>query len=124
MILMAERLAVVTGGRQGWALFGAHPKGLSLMAARHGGTLRARIDQPPGCRMRDNDLFQLALGISSPWFVASSDFDAANKRLDIKLDFKAGARFDCPECKAAGCPVHDTTEKTWRHLDFFSTRRS
>ena len=69
--------------------------------------------------MRDNDLFQLALGIASPWFVASSDFDAANKRLDIKLDFKAGARFDCPECKAAGCRVHDTTEKTWRHLDFF-----
>jgi transposase len=69
--------------------------------------------------MRDNDLFQLALGIASPWFVAASDFDAANKRLDIKLDFKTGARFDCPECKAAGCPVHDTVEKTWRHLDFF-----
>ena len=69
--------------------------------------------------MRDKDLFQLALGITSPWFVASSDFDAAKKRLDIQLDFKTGARFDCPECKAAGCPVHDTVEKTWRHLDFF-----
>ena len=69
--------------------------------------------------MRDNDLFQLALGITSPWFVASSAFDAGKKRLDIKLDFKAGSRFDCPECKAAGCPVHDTVEKTWRHLDFF-----
>ena len=69
--------------------------------------------------MRDNDLFQLALGITSPWFVASSDFDAAKKRLDIRVDFKAGSRFACPECKADGCPVHDTTEKTWRHLDFF-----
>ena len=69
--------------------------------------------------MRDNDLFQLALGITSPWFVATSAFDAANRRLDIALDFKAGSRFDCPECKAAGCPVHDTVEKTWRHLDFF-----
>ena len=69
--------------------------------------------------MRDRDLFQLALGITSPWFVASSEFDAQKKRLDIKLDFKTGARFDCPDCKAAGCPVHDTTEKTWRHLDFF-----
>ena len=58
--------------------------------------------------MRDNDLFQLALGITSPWFVASSGFDAVDERLDIKLDFKTGARFDCPECKAAGCPVHDT----------------
>ena len=69
--------------------------------------------------MRDNDLFQLALGIASPWFVASSAFDAGNKRLDIKLDFTVGHRFACPDCKADGCPVHDTVEKTWRHLDFF-----
>ena len=61
--------------------------------------------------MRDNDLFQLALGITSPWFVASSGFDAEKKRLDIALDFKAGSRFDCPECKADSCPVHDTVEK-------------
>lgn len=67
--------------------------------------------------MRDNDLFQIALGITSPWFVASSQFK--DKRLDIQLDFKTGSRFDCPECKVAGCPVHDTVEKTWRHLDFF-----
>ena len=69
--------------------------------------------------MRDKDLFQLALGLASPWFVAASDFDAANKRLDIKIDFKVGSRFACPDCKAADCPVHDTTDKTWRHLDFF-----
>ena len=69
--------------------------------------------------MRDNDLFQLALGITSPWFVASSAFDGAKKRLDIGVDFKAGSRFACPDCGADDCPVHDTTEKTWRHLDFF-----
>lgn len=69
--------------------------------------------------MRDNDLFQLALGITSPWFVASSDFDGEKRRLDIRLDFKPGSRFDCPECNAHGCRVHDTVEKTWRHLDFF-----
>ena len=33
--------------------------------------------------MRDNDLFQLALGITSPWFVASSAFDAAKRRSRI-----------------------------------------
>ena len=62
--------------------------------------------------MRDTHLLQLALGVEQPWFVAASDFDLDKKRLDIKLDFKAGARFECPECKAAGCPVHDTVEKT------------
>ena len=69
--------------------------------------------------MRDTQLLQLALNINWPWFVAASDFDAQNKRLDIEIDFKAGARFACPECKAADCPVHDTAKKTWRHLDFF-----
>ena len=69
--------------------------------------------------MRDTHLLQLALGVQSPWFVAASDFDLDKKRLDIKLDFKAGSRFACPECKAEDCPVHDTVEKTWRHLDFF-----
>lgn len=69
--------------------------------------------------MRDTHLFQLALGINSPWFVAASDFDTASKRLDIEIDFKTGARFACPDCKGAGCPVHDTVKKTWRHLDFF-----
>lgn len=69
--------------------------------------------------MRDTQLFQIALGINSPWFVAASDFDGEKKRLDIEIDFKAGGRFACPDCKAADCPVHDTTRKTWRHLDFF-----
>ena len=70
--------------------------------------------------MRDNnDLFQLALGITSPWFVAASNFDGVKKRLDIGVDFKAGSRFACPDCNADGCPVHDTAEKMWRHLDFF-----
>ena len=69
--------------------------------------------------MRDRDLFQLALGLQSPWYVADCTFDRDGKRLDLKLDFKAGSRFACAECKAEGCPVHDTDDKTWRHLDFF-----
>jgi len=33
--------------------------------------------------------------------------------------FGQGGRFTCPECGKGGCAAHDTTEKTWRHLDFF-----
>ena len=69
--------------------------------------------------MRDIDLFQAALGLADPWYVKALRFDAAAKRLDIDLDFKRGGRFVCPDCKAADCPVHDTFEKEWRHLDFF-----
>src|SRR5690606_783976 len=110
-------------GGQGWPLLQRPPRrlrpGLVLEgrpARRHTG---GQDRSSHGCTMRDRDLFQLALGITSPWFVASSEFDAEKRRLDIKLDFHSGSRFDCPECKASGCPVHDTVEKTWRHLDFF-----
>jgi len=69
--------------------------------------------------MRDVALFQAALGLAEPWQVERAGFDPAAGRLDLYLDFPVGARFPCPEGDAAACPVRDTTEKTWRHLDFF-----
>lgn len=69
--------------------------------------------------MRDIDIFQQALGLTPPWRVVESKFDAANNRLDLYLDFPKGSTFPCPECGQAECKPHDTEEKTWRHLDFF-----
>jgi transposase len=46
-------------------------------------------------------------------------FDAGQRRLDLRIDFAKGSRFACPECGRDGCEVHDSEEKTWRHLDFF-----
>jgi transposase len=69
--------------------------------------------------MRDVELFQMALGLESPWYVERTEFDAESRRLDLYLDFRRGGRFTCPECGAGGCPAHDTTEKSWRHLNFF-----
>jgi transposase len=69
--------------------------------------------------MRDTDLFQMALGLVPPWAVTKSTFDAAQRRLDIEIDFTRGGRFPCPECGAPDRPVHDTQKRTWRHLDFF-----
>ena len=69
--------------------------------------------------MRDIELFQAALGLADPWYVKACRFDAKAKRLDIDIDFKRGARFPCPEGNGMNCPVHDTVEKQWRHLDFF-----
>ena len=77
---------------------------------------------------QDVRLFQAALGLSEPWQVVSVEFDPAAKRLDLRIDFAKGARFasctaarrrPCPECGREDCAVHDTEEKTWRHLDFF-----
>jgi transposase len=51
--------------------------------------------------------------------VVGVEFDAEQRRLDLRIDFPKGARFRCAECGRGGCEVHDTEEKTWRHLDFF-----
>lgn len=68
--------------------------------------------------MRDTSLMQLALGLTPPWTVSSADFDQPAQRLDIHIDFSPGSHFACPVCGAV-CAVHDTEQKTWRHLDFF-----
>ena len=69
--------------------------------------------------MRDTDLFQAALGLSPPWVVSRSEFDADLKQLDLHIDFSPGSRFACASCGTDGCPVHDAKEKQWRHLNFF-----
>ena len=39
----------------------------------------------------------------------------------ITIGYGPGSRFHCPEagCGEVACPVHDTMERTWRHLNFF-----
>jgi transposase len=68
--------------------------------------------------MNPESLFGVALGINPPWEVVGIEFSKEAKRLDIKIDFKRGANFDCPVC-GSPAPAYDTTEKTWRHLNFF-----
>ena len=41
------------------------------------------------------------------------------KRLDIRLTFPRGSVFVCPKCGQSGLKAHDTTDKAWRHLNFF-----
>ena len=65
-----------------------------------------------------NQLFEAALGVASPWSVQGVDFDAARKMLTIKIDFAAGTRFPSPGAKGEH-PVHDTQTKRLRHLNFF-----
>ena len=63
-------------------------------------------------------LFTMALGLQAPWEVVDLKFDEEAHRLDILLDFQRGADFPCPVC-GQPCKVHDTEEKTWRHMNFF-----
>jgi hypothetical protein len=71
--------------------------------------------------MDELGLFTAALGLGGPWRVVRSEFDPEGTQLDLYLDFDRGARFACPakECAQGSCPVHDSVERAWRHLDFF-----
>jgi transposase len=68
--------------------------------------------------MATERLFETALGVESPWFVKDVNFDAKAKVLTIGVDFKAGSRFPFPG-RDGEHPVHDTTIKRYRHLNFF-----
>lgn len=68
--------------------------------------------------MSEKELFQLALGLLPPWEVETIRFSPEEKRLDIGLKFPRGSQFSCPVC-GQSCGVHDTEQRTWRHLNFF-----
>ena len=65
------------------------------------------------------DLFRAALHLTAPWYITSIKFVEGEHKLDIWVDFPKGSRFPCPECNHLDCEIHDTTTRTWRHLDFF-----
>jgi len=69
-----------------------------------------------------NDLFAKALLIEKPWFVEEVKFDLTSGKLEIWIDFERGSTFYF-EDEELGIKGHfkayDTTNKTWRHLNFF-----
>ena len=67
------------------------------------------------------NVFEQALNIQEPWFIKTIDFDYTKKRLDISIDFRKGTTFEysTDEGEVLQGSVHDTKEKTWRHLNFF-----
>jgi transposase len=66
------------------------------------------------------DIFQMALGLESPFKVKEVSLKIDNqsqKRLDIYIGFDKGSKFK--DDTGVLCSVHDTLERTWRHLNFF-----
>ena len=69
-------------------------------------------------------LFTAALQLPDPWRVSGLEFrdtDAGGREPHITIGYGPGSRFHCPDagCGEASCPVYDTMERTWRHLNFF-----
>src|SRR5215207_10184568 len=81
-------------------------------------TIGSRIIILEAQLMDQLSLFAAALGLSTPWYVSETTLSVEDKRLDIKIDFARGSRFACPLC-GAEAKAYDTTDETWRHLNFF-----
>lgn len=70
--------------------------------------------------MNSETLFGMALGLQSPWQVEEIVFgedEGGQKVLHLHIDFPVGSRF--PDATGTLCPVHDTVERQWQHLNFF-----
>ena len=70
--------------------------------------------------MNSTTLFSMALGLQAPWQVNDVSFAAEesnHKELHLHIGFVRGSRF--PDETGAACPVHDTVEREWQHLNFF-----
>jgi transposase len=67
----------------------------------------------------EKELFAVGLKIEEPMYIDEIAFDAQEGELHIHVNFRRGGRFACSECAEGDLPVHDTAEKTWRHLNFW-----
>lgn len=69
--------------------------------------------------MNSTEIFALALGIQLPWKITEVKFDISGQKkiLNINIGFERGTKF--PDKEGVLCSVHDTQQRTWRHLNFF-----
>jgi len=68
------------------------------------------------------DLFELALGIRSPWFIDMIKMDINSCRMDITIKFKTDAKFEyvSDDKEIIEKFSHfDTILMTWKYLNFF-----
>jgi len=58
--------------------------------------------------------FEQIMGIVKPWYI--KEIKQEGMEIHIVVDFEVGSQFEYGEEK---CRVHDTVERTWRHLNLF-----
>jgi len=63
-------------------------------------------------------LFAKALKLESPWTITKIEFHEGGGDIKVYVDFPRGSVFSCPTC-GKEVKAYDTTEKEWRHLNFF-----
>ncbi len=68
--------------------------------------------------MRDIELYQILLGLTSPWKVTSVDVhpDPKLREITVRVAYPSNELLQCPECEQI-CPGYDHKPRRWRHLN-------
>ena len=68
-------------------------------------------------RMNSNKIFEMALGLDSPWVVEKTEFKetSTGNELHIVIGYTSGYFVD----QSGKSTVHDRVTRKWRHLNFF-----
>lgn len=74
--------------------------------------------------MNSKEIFSIALNLNDPWYIRDiqmhkPDVDILGQ-IDIYIDYQIGFKFT--DSTGNQCPVYDTVERTWQHLNFFEHR--
>lgn len=75
--------------------------------------------------MTQEELFSSAIGIQKPWYIKGIDLDLEKGTLEIDVDFHRGSEFQYMDEETGEVTTYkafDTSEKTWRHMNFFQYR--
>jgi transposase len=65
--------------------------------------------------MKDKNLYERILGLSSPWFVSDVALDIKGNKVTIKVSHRDGHQFLCPECEKKSS-TYDHRPRQWQHL--------
>jgi transposase len=68
-------------------------------------------------------IFAKALKLESPWEITKIEFNESEGKIKVFIDFQMGSFFQCPKCKRE-VKLYDTTEKQWRHINFFQYEKN
>ena len=63
------------------------------------------------------EIFSIALGLQTPWYIKEVLFNKENLQLDIYLGFTKGYKFKMDDGNEY--TAFDTVERSWQHLNFF-----
>ena len=71
--------------------------------------------------MNSTEIFGIALGLSSPWYVEKVSFldspTSVSKALHLYLNFERGYKFE--DIHGVKTSAYDTVDRMWQHLNFF-----